>query len=490
MTISKKENKVVYIGTGSKNDYDYNFLIPVEESCVVYKVAYPSNEESKLVQGVDYTVSGIGQSSGGTVTLTENLEDQYKLIINRENTFLQQTDLTNQESFFLEKIEDSLDILTIYTQQLLEAQDRSLQLPLSATGDFLLPETDRNDKLIGFDSSGNPVYYTPQNSVGPATDTTQGIIRVAFGEEPRQGLLNDVALTPQNNPSRVVETIAELRTITGLYQNQSARVLGYNSVGDGGGGRDRYWSEGQPPGTYTDNGGSIIVPTGGDGSAAWLFIGNDSGLLRINTVTFTSSGTYSKPDGLLFAIVEAVGGGGGGGGCSTTGAGASSVATGGSGAGYSKKTLLAGDLAISETVIIGAGGAGGTIGNNPGVDGGNTSFGTFITCTGGKGGNGDGTSSSDSGTLAKVGSGSTGGDINIQGGGSGEGLILSGSRASLSKGGDTALGFGGLAVASGSVNGSGYGSGGSGGNVGPNTTGIAGGDGADGVVIITEYYGV
>ena len=69
-----------------------------------------------------------------------------------------------------------------------------------------------------------------------------------------------------------VETIAELRTITGgSAGGNSAIVLGYDTAGDGGGGPIRYWVDGQPAGTYTDNGGSIIVPTGGDGSAAWLW---------------------------------------------------------------------------------------------------------------------------------------------------------------------------------------------------------------------------
>lgn len=67
----------------------------------------------------------------------------------------------------------------------------------------------------------------------------------------------------------VVNTIAELRMVTGK-DNSSAEVLGYYEAGDGGGGPTRVWKDG---GTYVDNGGSIIVPTGGNGSAAWVFTG-------------------------------------------------------------------------------------------------------------------------------------------------------------------------------------------------------------------------
>lgn len=66
-----------------------------------------------------------------------------------------------------------------------------------------------------------------------------------------------------------VDTIADLRNLTPL-PGASVDVLGYYERGDGGGGPKRIWMEGQSAGTYIDNGGSIILPTNGDGSAAWL----------------------------------------------------------------------------------------------------------------------------------------------------------------------------------------------------------------------------
>ena len=52
---------------------------------------------------------------------------------------------------------------------------------------------------------------------------------------------------------------------------ERATVSGYYAPGGGGGGPPRTWDEGKSIGFYTDNGGSIIVPIGGDGSAAWIF---------------------------------------------------------------------------------------------------------------------------------------------------------------------------------------------------------------------------
>lgn len=66
---------------------------------------------------------------------------------------------------------------------------------------------------------------------------------------------------------RRYSTIAALRLATGAA-GESAQVKGYYAAGDGGGGPLRVWGT---AGSYVDNGGSIIVPTGGDGSGAWVW---------------------------------------------------------------------------------------------------------------------------------------------------------------------------------------------------------------------------
>jgi hypothetical protein len=73
--------------------------------------------------------------------------------------------------------------------------------------------------------------------------------------------------TPVRNIGNV-STISVLRSIAPI-SGASTNLQGYYTVGDGGGGQF-YGVTGAAAGTYVDNGGSIIVPTGGNGSAAWL----------------------------------------------------------------------------------------------------------------------------------------------------------------------------------------------------------------------------
>lgn len=95
-----------------------------------------------------------------------------------------------------------------------------------------------------------------------------------------------------------------------------------------------------------------------------------------NPSEFTSSGTFTVPDGVTEVMVGICGGGGGG----LSGDADWKAGGGGSAMTYHKISVNSGD-AISIT--IGAGGG-------PGVDGGSSSFGNYVTVDGGLAGGNDG----------------------------------------------------------------------------------------------------
>lgn len=197
-------------------------------------------------------------------------------------------------------------------------------------------------------------------------------------------------------------------------------------------------------------------------------------------VKFTSSGTWTKDPGLKYIIVEAVGGGGGGSGFDTDSTGG--IANSGGGGGYCKKLILASALSATETVTIGALGAGGISAASPnaGSNGGNTTFGSHLTAGGGLGG------TLTSGTnIPGEGGTATGGDINIPGGG---GTKSSNESYGGTRGGNSILGIGAHRWDTDLTDlspGSGYGFGGAGGWDSPDADGSNGGVG---IVIVTEYY--
>lgn len=94
---------------------------------------------------------------------------------------------------------------------------------------------------------------------------------------------------------------------------------------------------------------------------------------------FTGNGTWTVPAGLRLAYVTVVGGGGSGGSSSYT---LQAGGGGGSGGMVYRLPFFLDTVLTSVSVTVGLGGAS-TLGPNPG---GNSTFGSYITCTGGTGG--------------------------------------------------------------------------------------------------------
>lgn len=222
------------------------------------------------------------------------------------------------------------------------------------------------------------------------------------------------------------------------------------------------------------------------------------GFTFVQTVTFSSSGTFTKATypWLRAVRVKLIGGGGGGAGCGTT-AGVVGMGRGGNGAVYAESfiTDIAG-LDASVTVTVGAGGAGGAAGSNAGTAGGTSSFGALVSATGGSGG---GTQDFSGSPIWNVGVSSintTGtGDLVIPGKGNDVGWSFTTTAVVGPRGGDSHWGTGGLRrLTFGSNQGNngdnayGFGAGGSGG-VNSESTGTArsGGNGSIGRVLVELY---
>lgn len=240
--------------------------------------------------------------------------------------------------------------------------------------------------------------------------------------------------------------------------------------------------------TFDIAGNENVTAAAGD---SWEFIAKTTSTYSVQVVkdsgtgafrslqVFTASGTYTPTAGMTRCQVTVVGGGGGGGGSAT---GTASAGGGGAGGGAAIGMFTAAQIGASQAVTIPAAAAGGAAGS-AGATGGTVSLGALISATGGVGGPVGGVASD--GVLGGIG---TGGSLNIRGGSAPVGN--SGATFGPNGGGSSLLGAGApsrlTAANAVGLSGGAYGGGGGGGVY--NTASSAGGTGAQGVIIIEEFF--
>jgi hypothetical protein len=134
MTVASTTNRVDYTGNGSTTVFSFTFRIFEAGDLVVTK-ADSDGVETTLVLDTDYTVTGAGSYSGGSITLGTALPSGYDLTIQRVLDITQETDLRNQGQFFAETHEDVFDRMVMIGQQLQEQIDRAAKLPITNTAD-------------------------------------------------------------------------------------------------------------------------------------------------------------------------------------------------------------------------------------------------------------------------------------------------------------------------------------------------------------------
>lgn len=212
--------------------------------------------------------------------------------------------------------------------------------------------------------------------------------------------------------------------------------------------------------------------------------------------SFTSNGTWTRPDGIRSVWVRLVGGGGGGGYARATDAGESAVGGGGGGGGYAEAIIPADRLTATVAVTVGAGGAGAVEGvSTVGGQGGQSSFGDYVVASGGLGGlrGPDVTAPPLHVTTGGAGGEGLTGDILLSGGPGYPGIGAGGTIWAGGRGGSSAFGGEQRETASGStgVGGAGTprGGGGTGGFNGQNqAVPQDGGAGSSGLVVVLYIF--
>lgn len=135
MTVANTTCRVSYVGTNSTANFPYTFLLFAASDLVVQTQATATSAPVTLALGTDYTVSGVGSYSGGSVTLLGgNLGTGVDLSIFRNPPQLQALLLQEQTAYDAQAVMGALDDLTMMVLALQDQCSRSIQIdPLDPT---------------------------------------------------------------------------------------------------------------------------------------------------------------------------------------------------------------------------------------------------------------------------------------------------------------------------------------------------------------------
>lgn len=229
MTVASEVNRSgPYIGNGVTTVFDYEFRILDQAHISVIRAQ--AGAETILTLGADYTVSGVGDAGGGSITMMAPPTFAQTITLLRNVPFTQETDLNNQGAYFAETIEAGFDLAAMRDQELSERLDRAVVIPASAdvaSLDTLIQHVER-------------LYESADN-----IDTLAEIVWM----------------------TTTVDTIAALRALDKTLYNR-AHVNGYYVLGDC---RTRSYYRDAADVTSADNGGPIIVAADG---ARWKLVDN------------------------------------------------------------------------------------------------------------------------------------------------------------------------------------------------------------------------
>ena len=156
MTVSSTTNKATYSGNGTTTVFTVPFYFL--EAADLQVILRSGATETVQTLTTQYTVTGAGVPSGGTVTMLTAPASGTTLTILRNVSPTQETDLLPNDRLPAESLETALDKATMLIQQLEEEVGRSLKYPASdaAMSAQLPTSSSRAGKYLGFDSSGFP----------------------------------------------------------------------------------------------------------------------------------------------------------------------------------------------------------------------------------------------------------------------------------------------------------------------------------------------
>jgi len=171
MTVADNTSRDQYTATSGQTVFPYTFEIFSKDDVVVIK------NTTTLIEGTNYTVTGVGNENGGSIVLTAGATTGDIITVYRDMPLERNSDYQTSGDFLASEVNNDFDRLWLAAQQINELSARSIKKPDSdsASINMVLPVAlDRADKMLAFDGTGavvvpNISYPTLENFLQQAS---------------------------------------------------------------------------------------------------------------------------------------------------------------------------------------------------------------------------------------------------------------------------------------------------------------------------------
>ncbi len=236
MTVSSQVTRADYNGNGVTTLFSVPFYFVDQTHLTVLSTVIATGVSTALTLATNYTVSGAGVSTGGSITILTAPAGTVRITILRNVPYLQNTHYVPNDPFPATSHEAALDLLTMEAQQINEILGRTVTFPSSdptGIGATIPNAVTRAGKVFAFDSTGAPSVANNVVDITAVAANATNINTVAANI----GSVNSVAANAANintvatnntNVTNVGGNIANVNTVAGNATNINT-VAGNNA---------------------------------------------------------------------------------------------------------------------------------------------------------------------------------------------------------------------------------------------------------------------
>jgi len=154
MTVSNSTSRVQYNGDGSTTEFAIPFYF-IQNADIEVIPTTAGVEGAPLTLGTDYTLTGAGDTDGGTLTTIATYTSATTLTIQRSIALTQSTDYEPYSKIPADTLERDVDRLTMQVQQMQQQINRAYLLPAGSTSLNKSIATPVSGEYPRWDSNGN-----------------------------------------------------------------------------------------------------------------------------------------------------------------------------------------------------------------------------------------------------------------------------------------------------------------------------------------------